>query len=125
MSRRFVYSLAAVLALSACGGEEAEVPVREPAAPVDVTAVPAQTAMRTDRLAVSGVVAAKETAAVASRVGGTVQLVAVREGVRVAAGAPIAVLDDRELRSNVEGCARGSGERRERRPDGGAWHPRG
>ncbi len=109
MNKPLYYCLGvAALGFVACGGHEttAQAPASE-TAPVDVTVAPVRTASRVERIEVSGTVRAAETANIAARIMGQIRTVAVREGSRVSAGATLAEIDDRELRSAVAAAQAG------------------
>jgi RND family efflux transporter MFP subunit len=81
--------------ISACGGG-GQAPPDRPREPIDVTVVPAAVADTAERLEAGGIVAARETAAMSSRITATIASVRVKAGDRVRAGDVLATLDARD-----------------------------
>jgi RND family efflux transporter MFP subunit len=103
MSRTFITSMAAagglsilVLAQTACGGGT-HAQREQPADPLVVTAVPVSASAQASRLEAGGLVHARTSALVTSRIMAPVREVRVTPGDRVRAGQVLVVLDDRDL----------------------------
>jgi RND family efflux transporter MFP subunit len=84
-----------VSGMSACGGEHARPETASDR--VDVTVVPVTTSDTAERLEAGGVVAARETALVSSRIVATIVSVRVTAGDRVRAGDVLVTLDARDV----------------------------
>lgn len=97
-------SLGLLLALTACGREEA--PPALPPAPISIQApvVPVVMATVPVRVEVTGVVTAASQATLSSKIQGTVQEVRVREGSTVAKGQTLVLLDNRDLQAALAGA---------------------
>lgn len=96
---RIVIAAGFVLALTACGTESGEHPAPE-LAPVAVTVSTSETAAAPTRHPAR--VVPVEEAEVATRTAGTIDRVHVRVGDRVARGAPIATLDEADVRARID-----------------------
>ncbi|HET7698007.1 MAG TPA: efflux RND transporter periplasmic adaptor subunit [Vicinamibacterales bacterium] len=96
--KRLIGTIAVTVAagLPACGGgEHAAQPTAH--APIAVTVAPAVALASAERLEAGGVVAARESASISSRIVATVSSVRVKAGDRVRAGAPLVALDARDI----------------------------
>jgi RND family efflux transporter MFP subunit len=82
--------------LSACGGREDVSAVKEPA-PIPVTVASVVAIDTAEQLEAGGVVAAKESASVSSRIVATIAEVRVKSGDRVRAGEALVTLDARDV----------------------------
>lgn len=87
--------------LTACGGREAH-PDAKARAPVAVTAVTVAAIDTTERLEAGGVVAARESASISSRLVATIAGIRVKAGDRVRAGEVLITLDARDISGQAE-----------------------
>ncbi len=102
-SARLAMTLLATVAL-ACRGPEAPRPAEEAGAPLSVTAITAALAPVAERLEAGGVVAAGQSATLASRIVAPVMSVRARAGDRVRAGDLLVVLDDQDMAARARGA---------------------
>ncbi len=94
--------IGSLLAVSAGCSKKVETAVPEALPPLQVTTAHAEVTNRPDVFDVGGVLTARLSAAVASRVLAPILEVRVRAGDRVRSGAPLIVLDAREMMANRE-----------------------
>jgi RND family efflux transporter MFP subunit len=99
--------------LSACGSGEERAQAKA-AEPVPVTVAPVMTIDTTDRLEAGGVVAARESASISSRMVATIGGIRVKAGDRVRAGDVLITLDARDVTEHT-GQARASAVAAEKR----------
>jgi RND family efflux transporter MFP subunit len=110
-NRRIALAIAGASALlfgaAACGSGSAQTEAApgEAAAPPAVSVVTADTADLESAIEVSGNLVAQARVEVHSKLGGTLERVFVQIGDRVAAGAPLAALDRREIDAQVDAAA--------------------
>jgi RND family efflux transporter MFP subunit len=91
--------------LSACGGEE--LPQANAGEPIPVTVTPVVAVDTAERLEAGGVVAARESASISSRIVATIARMSVKAGDRVRAGDVLITLDARDVTEHT-GQARAS-----------------
>jgi RND family efflux transporter MFP subunit len=98
--------LAGSLGLAACGSSAAETGTPEASAPPPaVPVVKADTSTIESAIEISGSLVPQVRVDVYSKLGGTLERVLVQIGDRVAAGAPLALLDRREIDAQVDAAA--------------------
>jgi len=87
--------------LSACGGAEDRAQAKA-AEPVPVTVAPVATIETAERLEAGGVVTARESASISSRIVATISAIRVRSGDRVRTGDLLITLDARDVTQHTE-----------------------
>lgn len=109
--------LSAVALLAACGSKHDAPAETKSAAPIRVTAVPAETRSLPGERILSGTVTARTTGAASARLPGHIREIRVREGDMVQAGQIIALIDAREADASIKQAEAGRDEARAALPE--------